>query len=759
MKTIFKWFSIFVGVFLLIILSALGYAYWKYPPEKWKEIALSVLEEKLNSDVEIESISYSFDGSLLIENLIIYDRVPQKDENKSKNDYLIKTEKIKIFINPLGLPDKKLQIISVVFDKTDLNILSDKKDAKKLNIERIPFIKNLINEKPSENLVSTKQEKESDIEKKTKEFLTLEEISIDSISLKDFSLNWQASHYYPYKGKYTLNTDIDIDESFFETDSRLNLPDENEEVSVKAKLEFAKEKDMVQYFQNLIEKIIKLDFPRGSCSLSLQNFSPKYLRPFDLYLPLSFIKGDADIVFLGNNKKGLNALQVQTNKIETILINERLPKKPIYISGKYLVEIAKENVESKNFSFSYDEKNSFEGKNLEIKNGNINVIEGQIKSELLFIKEILNLSYDLDGTVKADIFYDKNLKLPEINASFESVDFSMNQMNILEDSAFDFQFKDQKGKIPKSSVTMLNQTVDFSADSKISDSGEINLFFNIKAEELDLVKVLQKEKIAFSWPSSTLYAQNDNAPKTSTLNKFNIEGQVEFNKVKHENIFAQNFKTDVIFSNNILMLNQMQFLLAEGPVKGAYSLKIDNMLHDYKLNIKEIKMHNLLKMFDTEGEIFSKVSGNFEGQMKGLSVKELKNSIISNISLFSTRGKVSNMFFQKGFINGVLGTLEDKIRVMEFDSFEIEISSKEGEIFVRKAKIDSYQYKVMILGKTDWNLTGQMQAVFKFTDTFIQDVANPFALGIIDTKTGNWYNLPFSCEGNMAQASCWRPDW
>ncbi|MDH5717620.1 MAG: AsmA family protein [Spirochaetia bacterium] len=751
-----KYFAYLCILFLFVIGLIIGYLYIKYPPEKWKDTVVYQIEKLLFARIEIKSISYSFDGSIVFNDVIIYDIDPSKNSNKDSlllesSLKLLEAKAIELYINPAVLWEKKLRISSVKLKDTTINVLQDRTSKKyKINWQRVPYVRQyLFNEKES-----LKDMKEPDVLKEKSE-LKLEEFSLENITIDNLTLNWQAANYYPITGLYTFDIETDIEENNLKLLIDLKLPKE-EKVKADVFWQIEKEKNILDLFEKLALEIEKLNFPYGKINLDFDNFTFSYLKPFEIKIPLLYIDGNVNVEIPSNKPDSENYLKIQTNNLETLYQKDSTFKMPVKISGTYNYNMKTDFLTTSEYNLVLDGKNSFSGKELNIVKGDFQKILGDFVVDLKSIQEKFNLPFDVNGIMKGEISYQKENKHPYINATFENVNLTYQNLALLLKSNFSLEFKNNEAVIKESLVNILNHDVNFSAKLRDVEKEKINLEFNIEGDEFNINKLLSQEKTVFVWPRFNLYAED----KKEISPNIDIKGFIKFEKLKYNNIQAKNLKSKVFYENKKISLDPIQFNLASGDFLGNYELRLDDLKkHNFKLNLEKFKMHEFYKMFEASGNFYSTISGVFEGQMSGMSPEEFQKSINATVFLKGSRGKMEELFFQKAFLGSVLAPLEDKLRMIEFDSFQMELAAKDSMVYVRNSEFESYQLKIKGMGKTDWNWQGEVSIILRFTDNFIQDIANLGRLAIQDSRMGSWYNLPFSCQGNITEVSCYRQNW
>ncbi len=767
-------YTIFLPVFILVV-SLFGFLYLKYPPESWKGQLIKQIEGKLKTKVEIESIHYGFDGFLKVRGFGLYitknssSLSERKKRSNQQPDLFI--DELEILINPSSLWSQKLDIYSLYVHDLKARITQDKK--RRYNWEELHLFKKL----------SKVTKKESTSPQAQKENLFQDRFSIKNIVLDNVVLNIQAPSLVPVSGKYTLNADITLDDNELELEAHVRTPKKSRVEIDSTFFMPARLPQLIRNYKKNKEKIARKEFPASKMSINLHRFHAEYVRKFLPQLDIVDYLDGKILLSTGSKKKRQDRLSVAFDNTR-FTMNRAHKGVNISLNGKLMVYLRKTKIISKKITMKIAEKSFAKFNDLLIHTNKRRNKEFQLKAkfdlDIHDFKKYFDNNIQAEGRLMGDLSYGFPNEPLKANILLQDASFSRGHIPFLSKSNITIKLLDNQIKIPKTTLTVLKQKIDFEARGSVSKKKGTKLTYKLVAQTWDMNRVLlltknnlpvnahaesvkDTENVEKNQPSKNTGSLKKRDEKNSLLYSFlplTLRGGINFDSFLISKLNLTQFSAQTSFKKRVLRLDKLRFSLEKGIFRGNYQMSfLKKILHTFAFKIENLKLHKVFKKFSKHATIYATYFGKFTGQMEGRSFSEFSQTLDSKVQMKTSEGKMVNTFLQKGLLNGPLGRLESKLSHLEFLGCKAEILTREGNIYVESIKLVSNEFSFSIVGKFGWNFFGDAYMRLKFTDKFIENVASVVQLGIASNKQNDQYLFSFSClQSNILEKKCWQPD-
>ncbi len=707
---------LFITVFIFVFLSILTVLVLRlsYPPEKWQQLIRTELEKRLNSKVSFGDIDYSFTGGLYVKNFYLHD-VPPEDKNDS---VMFAAEKI--FIRPQLLPllRREIHISSVALTNSSLNLKKDKTGA---NWQRLPFFKPQATQEHQATEQATKGGWNFSI-------VTLPKVKIDSLKITDYAGNVIIVRLANLSGNKQY-IDFFLDSAFSQDTAELKA-----NFSLLAPYELATLKSLPQ---SLRDRSIHF---RGS--LEFHRFSSPLLPT-----GINFLNGKIKFANTAENTQlEIQNLTFKHNKLPAMAtFNGK-----VNLTGKTITATNSslqmgQNIFLKQLSFRYEDT--------------IRSFEAEIDADLPSLATLLRKTGITSGKVLGTLQIKE--QAVHANLQFQSVSLQLGNVKLIDNASFSAKMTDNRFEIPQTELNILGQILSFSLSGN-TKSQKWYLNYVIRANTLLLPEILQRLRPTTNpstEPMTTTDTDNRISATNQELPQVYVNGEVYVAKVKYDPIEWQDFHATTEFEPNLLRLKNLKAVFYSGQFTGNYQLALKEATHEFSINFSGLKPNQLFDSANIKARWFTSLNGSLSGSMIGRSSTEFRQSLKARLRIESGSGRLVNSAMQQGFITGVLGPLEDRLSAIEYRRAALEISAADDRLYIRQATFDSEDLALKIMGAAEWNSQADVVAELRFKDSFIRDVANPLQLGIDDVKRGDWYVLPFSCQGKLTDPRCWQKEW
>lgn len=684
--------------FIIFLFSLFLFLYYFFPAEKLKPIVVEKLKEKLQVNLEIGRLSYSFKGGLSLKQLIIYEERKEIEQNP----VLFSSEVVEIHFKVFPLLKKQIELKNIKIENAQLYLWQR---GQSTNWEKLPFWQ----KKTTKSLDIPAQGKWQLVE------------SLPEIILKNTVIHFNQKIYeISYFG---LQGDRNI------TNVKLNLAFGLE---AEAKIPLGYELKNLSQLKKLAEK------PMGEGKLHFKNF-----RAF--FLPKDITSLDGLIHF--KEKKGTFELAVSSLKIQRksfpyhLLVKEGVVffKNKNHIWGEKIFLTVEEKSQIENLAFTYKE--------------NLESLELNLFLNLLDIPQFKQKS--LTGAFQGKIEYSKNFYFVQ----GELKDFSLSYADypLLAKTNIPVKMEKNHFQLEETPISLFGQQLRFKVAIKPKKENWF-IEYSLRGEEFDLKEVIAKLQQISEKKPKTEIKETEN--QNGFFTKIMVLGSLQLKKLNYEKWHVENFVGNLALKNQILEIKPVEFTFLKGKFLGHYVLDLENWQQDFSLNFENVKPNEL---FETIGEKdsrwFATLVGSIKGSMQGKDSQAWEKSLRANLNLESSKGRLVKSDWQLALISGFLAPLEDRLSALEYEKAQLNIFAQEGKWFLKKAHFSSYDLAIDILGYVDWQREGELSLKLSFKDSFIRDLANPILLGIEEQKRGDWYHLPFSCQGKIYEKACWQKDW
>lgn len=773
---VFAAFGILTSLVILIG-GFITYIYIVYPPDTWPLLAVEKLEPLLNSDVYISDIHPDFSGSFTAAEVIVYDAEPDGKNLKAQPEtpQLIHIENLSLLINPVALWQKRLSFLKIHAKKIEV-FLKDRKSEKYpvLNWARIPAIAELYQKKPQNQHKKTEQaDTSAEKQPQDKPAFSLNSIEFYSAEFNQILLHAAAKSVYRYQKDFELSFDSDHAPDFWEVNVKARESGKKTGL-IKAALKFNMPSRDIRFFDSLAKTSDHL--PHGSIDIATEGFDPGLIY-FIYPLPqaIGHITGDVRIdhrlpeqvnrklFFEQSTKEEKTAARQQAAQRQYLLSSQNLhfdyKGKRLSLSGSFAIKPSESSISSKSFLLGLSEKNTISG-SLQMVQSDLQSADLKINSDIMAIAGVYSMPVK-SGHVSGNLSLSNTGKQLNIDGrlNIKGLNYKSGGLSLVENASFVIHIKDNHFQVPPVQVTSLGHLVSLSFSGVYAE--KLNIKYNLKGKMLDLSKVLSGSRgggaTHITEPEKQSVPENNN--KAFSAPGVSLQGNLSFDTVKYNQLTGFGLSAGVSLINNRLKLADLKFNFYDAKIDGSYQLNLAGMGHNFKLRFLGLDVSKLLNAYQARGSVSGKFSGVLTGSMQGSNPASFKKSMNASLRIVAERGRVINTFFQRGFISGVLGPIEDKLKSIEYRRFSTELSIHNGNLNIRHARWQSDQWDIKLLGQSDFDYRGSMTAILRFNDGFIQGVGNPLHLGINAAKSGEWYVLPFACTGDLTRGQCWQKQW
>jgi len=202
-----------------------------------------------------------------------------------------------------------------------------------------------------------------------------------------------------------------------------------------------------------------------------------------------------------------------------------------------------------------------------------------------------------------------------------------------------------------------------------------------------------------------------------------------------------------------ITLHSISFDAFRGRVSG--SATIASKIH-LNANLMRFKAAEITRSLGFKAEVTSDLSGSasLDWQRDNAAA-----SLSGALDLKFSRGRIKDSFFQRGILTGPLYKIEEKLVDVEFAVADVDLQLKSGAFSLRRFFFDAEEWSIMLRAEATNTGDGKAALDFRFRSSFVDNIANPIYLGISDRRSGDVYDLPFACRGNVFAASCYKQNW
>lgn len=721
-----------IGAFI-VLLGFGGYIYVNktYPPEKIALLLQQVLQEKLNLSVKIDEVHYTWHGRIQIKNIIVYDVLPLKapvvtaentkqklivpaktpspstSQTSQSPDELLNISTLILQISLKDLVSKKIRVQAIDLENVNL-LYSAPIDKKKYRNRWAEIIGRLPPSSPGQQL-------SLDIEK-----LSLKKVRIKS--KKDSGIVLPD-----------VTSGISVQLSSEESRVQIHLS-QAETTGIRAEMQI-KPGVVVKDLTDTKTRENFLATVNLSGKIIAEKTSGELLSVIaGSRLPVSVLNGTANFSYAAKkityttnqataiHKSGETIAFSSTGEYDLISRKFFSAESKIHMGSAVLslTNLLKDAEKPVSFAFKLDGKTDtlarlagFSGSH----SGNISA-NGKMTG-----KKPIHLS----------------LLLTDFTNVTKGIETKINSLKA--------EYDGRTWKVPATEIVTMGSRMNLQVNYR-QNSSPPSLQLVLGAAELQLETIAAK---LGQLPGSKSSGDNDNLP-------FNISAALHIGKVKYADFVWHNVQFSVESSSEKIRLSPLSFKFASGNFSGTLERHAGKK-YIFDVSFSGFQMNEFLKMLQASGQVRTTCSGNLKGTFTGETSDEIKKTLKADARFSSGKGRISNTFLQQGYLNGPLSPLEDKLSDIEFDKSELFLQANDGNINVTKVLFEAGEWSIRAGGQTDYHLKGEAHTTLKFKETFIENIANPLQLGIGDTRSGDLYTLPFSCQGNFREAACWRREW
>ena len=752
MKKYVKTLLVLFGAICLLFFSAVGIIYFIYPPGSWKYILVDRLEKNLGAKVEIEEISYSLTGSLVIKGVQIFTE-PAPASNIQPG---LRIDAISVLFHPASLWQDGLKIYSIEILDPKLRIIE--LGRKKYNWSRLPMVKRLLERLSEKKMRKDTKPTEDD------DFL-LKGLDVQKIFIKDLNLDLNAPSIIPSRQNYLISMDIGLYKNQFIPNIKIKLKKESS-VELSARLEMpATLAHLIKNYNKIEARFRANNFPRGEVNLHFKNFDFSSIKQL---LDKNFIilKADGNISLIRDqsHKKIVKA------KFSDLFLNFGKGQKflSVQVDGTLGYNTQQKEIKGRYLKIMLTPDQNINIDEIFLDTKGLHTLDAEVDLSAETLAEYLDPGLSIKGYVIGKIKLERSKGI-KARLDLNNISFFHNEISFLENSSFIFNIQDDQISIPKSNIIFFKHPMSLTAQGSFSREKGIDLKYKIYGNRFDsnlILDVLSSNgSLELSSKSSGEEKSKDSKAASSKSKKnvypIKVQGDIHFKEALVSKIKFDDLKASLDFEGKKITLNPLDLSLAQGSLKGKYQLVLGKTpRHYFSFQIKQFKANRLIDFFDIKDKIYASFNGSLKGTMRGADFASLTKSLEATLNLKTSTGKLVNTFLQGGLLNGPLGSLERKLYRLEFSEFSADAEASEGEIYVERVKLRSSDLELNVIGKFDWNLFGNGYMNLKFTNSFIENVAAPARLGILNNYQNGWYQLPFSCiQENIRKLNCWEPDW
>ena len=708
------------------------------------------LEKVLGTKVIIEKIDYSLTGSFVLKGIQFFIE-PEPDQDSQPD---LRIDEISVLFHPSSLWKKGLKIYSIEILNPKLKIVELRRE--KYNWSRLSMIEKLLEEN-SKKRIKEKSAGNSGF--------FLKNLDIQKIFIKDLDLVLNAPSIAPNKQNYLLSVGLGFYENQFTLYIKFKQKKESSlELSVKfiipGKLAY-----LIKNHEKIKADLIANGFPNGKVNLLFKdfNFSPiKQLIRQLMNKNLVIVSADGEATLM-KDQDHRDTFKVKFNKL-LLNFGDSLKFLSAQIDGGLRYNVQQEEIKGKSLKIKLDPDQNINIREISLDTKGLHTLNARVDLRVETIAKYLNPDVSVKGHTIGKVRFDRSKENIEARLNFNNISFSHNKIPFLENSNFTLRIQNNQVSVPKSNVVFFKNPMALAAQGSFSTKKGIDLKYNIYGNRLDLGLVLNT--LNGSPKSFGKTHEEEKESKGSDRRKKNtypmkIRGDVHFRETLVSKIKFDDFKASLNFKNEKITLYPFRLSLGQGNLIGRYELTLKKTpRHQFSFQVKRLKINKLIDFFDVEDKVYASFNGSLKGVMHGTDFKSLTRSLKATLDLKTSTGKLVNTFLQGGLLNGPLGPLEKKLRHLEFSEFSADVKALKGKIYVEKANLSNPALQLNVTGKFDWNLVGDGYMKLKFTNDFIEDIAVPARLSILDHYYNGWYQLPFSCiQENIRKLSCWEPDW
>lgn len=532
--------------------------------------------------------------------------------------------------------------------------------------------------------------------------------SISYITFQYAEIDFQNPPKYlqPLKGQYVFNSTIEFnsDDMIRISNCDLILPDKRGRL-----------------YSNALELVLDPNFTLSGdvnlkkCTFSwIYNWKKGFSQPY--------------IYYTGN----VNGLKITKRSVEgfakgsALLSNSRMLDVDgfcrVKIPGKR-VSITKLKASTKASKLSFDEINfTFEGI---IKKINIRQADAAIRDIMPFLDFI---PAELYGRVSGNILFENNKYNGTINLN--NAGYKKGKISDINSEIIVSNNKFQKENIP---LKIDNQPCLVSIAS--TDGNFKKFFINISSKEL-----------LFNSEGSI----KSELKFTPLKLPISISGKIDIEKFKYDNYKLTNIMLNYSFSESSALIKRISVNFMDGEIhgKGVIDLSEKHPDFDFSIEFNKLKIQNFSQFNEQmNNRIFGVMDGDAIIKFRIEDDNNISKSFKGKINFNINKGKIVNTGMQKGL--GIwLSELKYKLKDLEFDEMYGNLNIVDSNLYINSFKFNAPDIRIHIDGFFNKKLSGDLDIVLQFTQSFFRDLPNPaFFLQLREYKKGEWYIIPFKAIG------------
>ena len=262
------------------------------------------------------------------------------------------------------------------------------------------------------------------------------------------------------------------------------------------------------------------------------------------------------------------------------------------------------------------------------------------------------------------------------------------------------------------------------------------------------------KKIFIELHSKKFYLDENklSGPKEGTPINIPIEisGKIAFDELNFSSMKFTNLNINYSIYKDTISFHNFTTQFIGGSIAGKGSIDIGQVPPhvSVSINFDSIKIQNT-------DIVKEKLSDRLFGQLSGKAIinfnleKSLEKTMRGNVEVKINNGKLVNTGIQNG-LGLFLSELKYKLNNLEFKTIYGNLSIDGESMRANSIIFNSENVRLKIEGVFNAKLyASPLMINLEFNKYFIRDLPGPVALGLNKYSTGNWYVIPFSCDGDM----------
>lgn len=685
-------YSVIIFLLLTVIVMGTGVLLVHfYPKEKVLELIISHSSQFLNRKVHIKKIEYSLRG-IVLEDIKIFD-LP--DEQSSNQRELLRSKEATIKIMPWALLNREFKIWSLSIDDGVLNLNIDKNGN---NISQ---------------LIEEIQSKSSEGEENQSLKISLKGIILSNFKLKVSGIK---GRYEALNGTYKLDSRIKNQnfEELIVSDTAITLPSNRGKIKPNVNISLGKKFNITG-------------------TAKLKNVSLNWVYTFKMdKSPLPYEIVNARITNLQIDKKSISG---NLTGVSTL---RNFPRKlevsghcTVLLEPKISVIIDKTRGTIQNSDLAVDKIT------IDANRGAIDILN-TAKSNVLIsdLRGIVpEIPKNLSGRLVGSIKYNRGTINGDIN--LKDIKYTFNGYELC-------KIEKARAIIRKNEFKMGNIPV------VILETNNALLSVATVKNNITRIYGIIKSKTLNLTPLSKIFLKSIKTRQTSRRISIPayIFGKIYAQEATYGQYKAYNSRIDYSIGGKDIKINDLRTSIFGGVLWGKANISTDKAepVVQTKLRFNDIQI-------DEIKFINKQLNRRFFGIAKGKGAlrfslgKKLTESMIGNVTLEISKGKIVNTGIQKGLIF-FLSDLKYKLKDLEFKQIYGNIDIRGNNYIARSFLFNSEDVRLSLKGQMNRDLIAQnIRMKLEFNNHFIKDIPRPAVTLLRKYSRGQWYEIPFRING------------